>query len=144
MPEALYHLIQSLDKTEKSYFKRYAYKSIRSKSETYYKLFDILDKQKAYNKKLIFKKIKVIKTAKQLTDAKYYLYNLILNSLCNCHEKKMIRAQLHRQLEQVEILYHKSLHNQAKKIILRAKKTAQEYELLPYLMQLHYWDAKIS
>ncbi len=56
MSETLHELIQSLDTTEKSYFKKFAHKSNRAKSEDYYKLFDSIDKQDCYNEKQVLKK----------------------------------------------------------------------------------------
>lgn len=143
MSEALHQLIKSLSQTEKAYIKKFAHKLNSVKRDHYYKLFDTIDKQELYNERLVLKKVPQINSSKQLATAKNYLHNLILDCLCNYHRKNSVRAQVHQQLEQIEILCRKQLYKQALKIITKAKKTASKYELFPYLMQLQDWEEEI-
>ena len=81
MSEALHQLIKSLSKNEKAYIKKFAHKKESSKSELYYKLFGIIDRQDDYNEKKALKKVQSFLNNKQFSSAKNYLNSLILDSL---------------------------------------------------------------
>jgi hypothetical protein len=144
MSEALHQLIKSLSKNEKAYIKKFAHKKESSKSELYYKLFGIIDRQDDYNEKKALKKVQSFLNNKQFSSAKNYLNSLILDSLCDYHEKKSLQTQIQKSLQQIEIFCRKRLYKQAQKVVKKVKKTAQKYEFFPLLMQIHFWEEEIS
>lgn len=138
MSQNLHKLIRSLDKFEKSYFKKFAHKSNSVKTSIYYGLFDAIAKQKKYDESKLIKLFKDHFSEKQFSAAKNYLNNLILNCFCDYNSKKKILSKIHNEIEKVEFLSSKKLYNQALTLLEKTLKKTLEYELFPYAMQLLY------
>lgn len=133
----LYDLIQSLNRTEKAYIKKYGYKQDKDGENVYLKLFDAIDKQKEYDEDKLLKKFKGHKITKQFSAAKNYLYGLILSSLTDYDEKKDVEFQLMEAIKEIKSLHKRSLHAQAYKKLESAKKWAlKEKEPLIYVRLL--------
>ncbi len=140
---SVFDLIKSLSKSEKRHFKLQAsrYKGGQS---NYTKVFDELDKQKEYDEKAIKQKFKNKTFVKQFNTTKLYLYNLILETLELYHTDKSSGNTITNLLGKIEILYSKSLYEQAQKLISKAKKTAYtngEYQLISAILS---WEKKIA
>lgn len=105
--EQVFRLIQTLNRAEKGYFKKFAKINSGQTSARYLNLFDILDRMPEYDEE----KIKALMSKKgdpvHLTMLKSYLYKLILKSLRNFSENN--NPELGK------------LMRQADKIILEAK-----------------------
>ncbi|MCC7430722.1 hypothetical protein IT568_07760 [bacterium] len=120
----LFQLIKALNKTEKRYFK-----VVTSKEESFYtKLFDEIDRQTEYDEKKLIKKLKSENSVRNLSIAKSRLYELILKSLDVFHSELSVEKEIRRNLGYIEILFHKELFEQAKKLLLKTKKIARFYE----------------
>ena len=124
----LFELIKSLNQTEKRFFKIYSTRHVIGKKNIYSKLFDVIGKQDSYNEENIIKKFKDQKFIKYFASEKYYLYNMILDSLDAYHSESSVEYRLNRLLHFCEILYKKSLYIQCSKIIERAEKIAWQNE----------------
>ena len=129
--EDLFELISSLTRTEKGYFKKFTSMHVRGGENNYSRLFDAIEKQQSYDEKKIIKQFKEEKFTRQLSVAKNYLYNLILESLESYHST--VESKLNSLIHQIDILFKKRLYHQAEKILASSKKTALEYE-----KHLHY------
>ena len=125
----LFRLIKSLNKNEKSYFKKFAQLHILGEENTYILLFDAVDAQEKYSEKALIETFGRGKSSSQFSVLKNYLYNLILKSLRVYHADASIRSELKAQLQNVSILFEKGLHAQAQKLLRRCRKTAEEAEL---------------
>lgn len=139
--EDLFHLIKSLDQSEKRYFKIFA--SMYNKggdSNNYVRLFDAIDKQAvsggSYDEDTIKKQFKDDKFAKQLHVAKNYLYNNILKSLRLYNSERSKASELSGLIRDIENLMDKSLYLQSKKLIEKAKKIALFHERYIELLQI--------
>ena len=100
----LFQLIQTFSKSEKRYFKLAASAQGQGKNKTYMRLFDVLSKKECDDATLC----EMLKrTNKQLADDKNYLHELLLNKLT--HFNKSINEKVQNMLNQVEVLYEKSL-----------------------------------
>ncbi len=140
--ELLFELIHSLTKSEKRYFKVFA--SMHGANNNYVQLFDAIHKQKEYDEEALKKRFKDKDFVRQFSVAKNYLLNLILKSLRNHHHKAKVSIEINDLLSEVELLYWKGLYKLSFKRLQQAKKIAEKYDLILYLMQINYWQDKLQ
>ncbi|MBT8205599.1 MAG: hypothetical protein KJO20_09515 [Eudoraea sp.] len=124
--DALFILVKSLSKSEKRQFKLYVGRLGVNTDAKFLALFNLLDKMKAYNEKLILESGIVKKT--QLSNLKAHLYKQILVSLRLNPVNQNIRVQIREQLDFATILYQKGLYKQSLKILDKAKAVAIDNE----------------
>lgn len=124
--DALFVLVKSLSKSEKRQFKLYVGRLGVNTDAKFLALFNLLDKIKAYDEKLILEN-GIVKKA-QLSNLKAHLYKQILVSLRLNPVNQNIRVQLREQLDFATILYQKGLYKQSLKILDKTKATAIENE----------------
>lgn len=137
----LFELINSMNQTEKRYFKVYASKHIIGEKNNYVKLFEVIEKQKEYDEPRIRQKFRNEKFIKQLPVAKNYLYNVILKSLDACHQS--ITSEIYLKLHQIEILYEKALFEQARKLFRETRKKCQKYENYFLELIILKWEKRL-
>ena len=125
--DQLFQLIKSLSKAEKRYFKIYVLRLKTGKDAKYLKLFDLIDKQKEFDEKLILAKEKKIKPS-QLSNLKANLYKQILKSLRNNIASEDLNMSIREQLDYSKILYNKCLYDQCFKMIEKTRSMAEKYE----------------
>ena len=123
--DVLFQLIKSLTKAEKRNFKLYATRNQSGIDLKFVQLFDVLDKQKAFDEDLVFKKLPQLKK-QQFSNLKRHLYKQILASLRLIHAQKNIDIELREQLDYMRILYNKGLFLQSLKLLDRAKQIAKD------------------
>lgn len=124
--DSLFVLIKSLSKSEKRQFKLYVGRLGVNTDAKFLALFNLLDKIKEYNEKIILE-TGIVKKA-QLSNLKAHLYKQILVSLRLNPVNQNIRVQIREQLDFATILYQKGLYKQSLKILDKAKTTAIENE----------------
>jgi len=124
--DALFVLVKSLSKSEKRQFKLYVGRLGVNTDAKFLALFNLLDKIKDYDEKIILQSGIVKKT--QLSNLKAHLYKQILVSLRLNPVNQNIRVQLREQLDFATILYQKGLYKQSLKILDKAKGVAIENE----------------
>ena len=118
----LFVLIKSLTKSEKRQFTLYVGRMDSNENSKFLNLFQLLDKMKRYDEKIILKK--GIVTKQQLSNLKAHLYKQILISLRLNPSHQNLRIQIREQLDFATILYHKGLYKQSLKILDKAKAQA--------------------
>jgi hypothetical protein len=124
--DALFVLVKSLSKSEKRQFKLYVGRLGVNTDAKFLALFNLLDKVKKYDEKVILDSGIVKKS--QLSNLKAHLYKQILVSLRLNPVNQNVRVQLREQLDFATILYQKGLYKQSLKILDKAKYTAIENE----------------
>ncbi len=124
--DALFVLVKSLSKSEKRQFKLYVGRLGVNTDAKFLALFNLLDKIKDYDEKMILASGIVKKT--QLSNLKAHLYKQILVSLRLNPVNQNIRVQIREQLDFATILYQKGLYKQSLKILDKAKGIAIENE----------------
>ncbi len=137
----LYELIQSLDKSEKRYFKIYF--ANESKEQKYLKLYDLIEKAKEYDEKKIKQSVRDAYIQKHFAETKYYLYQLILKVLKHYRTENSVDNLLIEKIQNVEVLIQKALWEQAINELQKAKKMAYEYERFEFLTLLFSYQNKI-
>ena len=124
--DALFILVESLSKSEKRQFKLYVGRLGVNSESKFLALFNLLDKIKVYDEKIILMSGIVKKS--QLSNLKAHLYKQILVSLRLNPVNQNIRIQIREQLDFATILYQKGLYKQSLKILDKAKTIAVEHE----------------
>jgi hypothetical protein len=134
----LHQLIKSLTATEKGYIKKLSGVHVIGEQNKYIKIFDAIDKQKEYDEKELLRKFKGDPVLKNFAVAKNYLFKFILKALEGYHSNA--KSELRSTLSQIEILYNKNLPAVAKKMLIKAKITAQQYELYEFMEEIIDWE----
>lgn len=134
----LHTLIKSLTSSEKGYIKKHSVVHVIGDQNKYIKIFDAIDKQKEYDEKEIIKKFTDDPILNNFSVAKNYLFRFILKCLESYHSNT--KAELRSTLNQIEILYNKNLPGVAKKMLVKAKATAQHYELYEFMEEIIDWE----
>lgn len=139
----LFRLIKSLTTAEKRYFKIFAGRHTIGDKNEYVHLFDAIDKQADYDEGKLIKHFKNSTFGHSPAIAKNRLYETILKSLHAFHADSSVDVELQRLLHSAEILFKKSLYDDSRKILNRAKKLAIKYEKHFTLLEIHRWDKKL-
>ncbi len=100
------------------------------------KLFDVIDKQKAYDEAAILKKFKGEAFTRQISVAKNYLSKNILKSLRLYHESSQPDAHLKESLAYIELLFDKGLYDICRKHLNKAKTQAKANEQIEIQQKL--------
>ena len=124
--DALFVLVKSLSKSEKRQFKLYVGRLGVNTDAKFLALFNLLDKLKTYDEKVILESGIVKKS--QLSNLKAHLYKQILVSLRLNPVNQNIRVQIREQLDFATILYQKGLYKQSLKILDKVKSIAIDNE----------------
>ena len=104
----LFTLINSLTKAEKSYFAKYAQKSVKEDGKNNsLMLFKAIAKQKEYDEDLLKTGLKNTKIISQLPVYKNHLYSQILKSLNSFHSENILSHQLMDKIKSIVILQRK-------------------------------------
>lgn len=135
----LFDLIHTMSKAEKRHFKMYVARNSKTGSN-YLRLFDAIDKQKIYNEE----RLEDAKYGKRLASTKLFLYELILKSLRQSHADKLVDTHLADMLTHAEVLFHKSLYRQSKKILIKARKIGVKYEAWMALYKIVQWEIRLT
>ncbi len=134
--DGLYRLIKSLNRSEKRFFKIWSARHVIGGQNKYISLFDAIDKQRVYNEDAILKKFAGEKFVRRLSVAKAYLYDLILRSMNAYHAQNSVAAELRELLGNIQFLTEKGIHDQALKLVFKARKQAEQHELISFLPEI--------
>ena len=134
----LFDLIKSLSKSEKRFFKLHS--ALQSGDKNYLRIFDAIDKQKAYDEDALKKLFAKETFIRHLPSEKNHLYKLILKSLRAYHSESSVSGILKQEIKNIEILYQKALYEECNKLLHRAKRIARENERFYYWFELLNWE----
>jgi hypothetical protein len=138
----LHELIYSLSTGEIVYFKKYA-KRYCEKESVYLKLFDSI-KSPELEITPIFLGATSMLNKQRFAEHKWYLYNLILESLTSYHKKDRLDFQVRDMISKAILLMNKKLFTQAIKIIEQAKELTQKNNLNFVLNELLALEGTIN
>lgn len=127
-PRDLHRIIKSLSKAEKRHFKM-CVNSVHKNENNYTILFDAIDRQEEYNESKLLRKLKQHPFSKQISRTKYLLYEQILKVLRQLYSSRSEHAKLGALLNSAEVLFYKTLYQQAFEVLKRARKIAIANEL---------------
>lgn len=109
----LFQLIKSLSAQEKKYFKQQSRLYAGERENNYEILFDAIDEQDSYDEDALKKKFKGHAFINQLSVAKNYLYDKILDALHTQHAEEDDMLNIERMIGRTEILMRRNLMKQA-------------------------------
>ena len=132
----LFHLIKSMSKSEKRYFKMES-KKAGDKTSNHIKLFDAINKMEEYDEDILKKKLKKETFVRHLSAEKRYLYQAVLKSIRNFRADQSIFAQIKSLVIDANILMERSLNNQAKKLLDKAAKLAEKIDDTISLLEIN-------
>lgn len=139
----LLHLIRSLTRAEKRHFRLFVRRNQASDDILFLKLFDYLDKHKAYDEEQILKKIPAIKK-RQLSNLKAHLYKQLLVSLRLLNASHNEDIQLREMVDYARVLYDKGLYRQSLEMLAKAKERAYEARLMTLAMEIVEFEKLIE
>ncbi|MES2589451.1 MAG: hypothetical protein V4622_10755 [Bacteroidota bacterium] len=131
----LFHLVKSLSKGEKRFFKLYASRLDNSSDKKFMILFDALEKQKVYDENKILAKEKSL-NPKQISNLKAHLYLQVLKSTKLCNSSNLEQIKITEFLDYARILYSKCLYKECVKMIDKAKFLAVENDCSVLLLEI--------
>lgn len=135
----LVHLVVSMTRQEKRYFKLSAAFYNKGEGNDCLRLFEIIDKLQPESDTALAAAVQGKPYVRRLSSLKNELTELLLDSLSAYHATKQLRAQLRRLLTHVETLYNRGLYNHCLKVLTRAEKKARETEYHPALIEVFRW-----
>jgi hypothetical protein len=122
----VFNLIQSMNKSEKRYFKIYASKHVIGESNNYEALFDFLAKQEVYAEPALRKHFFGQAMLNNFTITLHRLYDHLLKALEAYHSATSVSIELRHLLNYAEILLGKSMYAACEKMCNKIEKTAKE------------------
>lgn len=140
----LFHLIKSMNKSEKRHFKLNSNNFLEDGKSHYAQLFDAIDKLKTYDESVLIKKDPKRTYTKNLSSRKAYLYNQLLKNLNEFNRSKSINSQLYHSINSINTLHNKGLKKQALQLIKKTKKIAYFHEAYPVLNQIVRLEINIT
>jgi len=108
----------------------------RNGQNNYIRLFDAIANQIEYDEEKIKKQFKGQTFIKHLPSEKNYLFSLIQKSLRQYHSQTNIDVTLKELLIDAEVLQEKSLYDQCRKVLAKAKKLAYNYERFVFIPEI--------
>jgi len=128
----LVRLINSLEKNEKRYFKRYSGLYSGNKDEReFLVLYDIIDGHKEGQRHSLKEKVAKAKF-KNANATAFYLYNIVLTALTDYHRKLSPELELLNFQEQYLILKKKGLHQDMFSLLKQMQKKIDKIESITY------------
>jgi len=139
----LFNLVKAMTKSEKRYFKLFAARHMTADKLNYLRLFDQLDKLEEYDEQVLKRKIEKEHFVEYLPSAKYYLYNIILESLHAFHEEGSIDSRIKKAIHQAEILYDKGLIEQSRKLLKTTRLQAYANDRFQHVLDILALEKKL-
>lgn len=133
----VFNLIQSMNKTEKRYFKIYASKHVIGEGNNYEALFDFLGKQDSYSETAIRKHFIGQAMLNNFTITLHRLYDHLLKALETYHSATSVSLELRHQLNYAEILLGKSMYLACEKMCNKIEKSAKENDNSAALIEVN-------
>ncbi len=141
--DALFELIKSLTKSEKRYFKLMSSRHTIGDENNYVRLFDFIDRMEVYDEKLVLKEFKDEALVNRFSITKKRLYDHILGALDAYYLATSEEAQLNKMLHGADILFNKSLYDQAVRQLRSAEKLAIKLEKFAILVDIQKRQKKL-
>lgn len=138
----LHELIHSLSKSEKRFIRLNA--QFHQGDKTYMKLFDAIEKQKDYDEEVLKVKFRNEKFINQFGVVKNYLQQFILKQLRSYNSESKVSIICQNLLIDIEILYWKGQFVLMKRLIHKAEKIAEKYQLYLVLEELLNWESRLN
>lgn len=135
--DLLLHLVSTMTKQEKRYFKLYSAFYSKENGNNTLRLFEFIEKKKVLTGGLT-QAVQQEPYARQLPFLKSQLTDIILDSLAAYEASKSTFFQIQRYITHAEVLARRGLYAHAEKMLLRAERKALRTEEYPLLLDILY------
>ena len=135
--DKLFHLIKSLDKNEKGYFKKQLFNEASTHDKYYIILFDYINAQSIYDEQSIKLKIKDKHLLNYFTKYKSFLYEAILRNLISYHAQTSVKIEIKNLIRNAEMLILKAFYLDAREMLLKALELSQKYEFFILMIEVY-------
>lgn len=140
----LFELIKTLSKTEKRYFKKYAWlHSSKGSNPHATQLFDAMEKMAVYDGDKFKTQNSSKPFYKNLASEKQHLMKLILQSLNEYHRHNSKKTTIQFHINSFELLFQKRQYKLAEKQLLKAAQISREYGNTIYLVDIYKLFGKL-
>lgn len=140
----LFRLIKAMTRTEKRYCRLLLAQTIGREATGSLALFDAIARQSRYDEGKLREELAGHRFVAHLAVAKSDLYALLLKGLRAYHAGATPRRQVMEMIDAIEILTAKGLHDQARKMIRKAKGIATANDHFPEMLRLLYQEWRID
>jgi len=123
----LWHLIQSMNRNEKLFFKKKGTGGLRT--SLYIKLFDALVLQKKYDEEALLKKLAPAITKKNIAFQKHYLHNQLNECLIEYNNRNNAEQEIYKNIQLIRINRQKGLLAEALALWEKTMKKTRKIEL---------------
>ena len=110
----------------------------------YLLLFDALETLPQYDEALLAERVAGQSFEKHISTTRNRLFNQILRSQRVLHAGRSVDSQLRTVLEEVELLYQRTLYKAAEKKIRKSLKLAQQFEKESMVLDLLDWQWRLN
>jgi hypothetical protein len=143
--DKLYRLVHALSSSEKRHFKVAAGQQ-SGKDNKYLRLFEAIEAQEHFDDNAL--KIRMYGSnniqSRKYSELKAYLYGMILKSLQAYDEKSSVAYRLKHLLLSVRVLFRRSMFDDCKPLLAKARKLAQQYERFNSVLEILEWEKQIA
>jgi len=139
----VHRLIRSMTRAEKRYFKLFTGRHVLDGQSNHQMVFDAIATMDEYDEPALLARFKDEAFTNRFSITKRRLYEAILRSLGAFHAESSVDSRLSRSLHQVEMLYKRALYDDAQRMLLSARKLAQQHERQYALLAVLQWERKL-
>lgn len=139
----LFNLVKSMSSAEKRFFRVANGSHAQDQQPVYLRLYGLLLSLDTYDENTVKGHFEGEPCLRQFTRVKNYLYNRILQSLRQFNANNSVRRRCLAQLDNVELLFTRQLHTQARQALKSGKSIAQQHALTDLMPALLNWERKL-
>ena len=135
-------LVNSLDKSEKRYFRLHTNTHPKKEDKVYLKVYDHLLQHGVWSEAKIQSAFGGERFLKQLNVVRSQLYHLLMESLRHYHQGKTLESVFSSRFDEIALLFHRKLYRVCDRAVHSARKQAvllqlpiQELEVIKWQMR---------
>lgn len=143
--DKLQHLVGALTPTEKRYLRLYM--GTRSERDNKYQmLFDLISENPGISDSELMQAFYTggQADASKFAELKNYLYNTILKALKQFDEGEITEYRVGFFLESIQVLYKRGLYRDCRRLLTKAKRLSEQYELFTHQLQVIRWEKQLA
>lgn len=139
----VHRLIRSMTRAERRYFKLFTGRHALEGQSNHQLLFDAIGAMEEYDEAALLEQFKDEAFTNRFSITKRRLYEAILRSLGAFHAESSVESRIHRILHQVELLYKRTLYDDAGRMLVSARKLATQHERPYARLAVLQWERKL-
>jgi hypothetical protein len=139
----VHRLVRSMSPAEKRYYKLHLARHGSEGASNQELLFDAIASMDEYDERALLDRFKQEAFTHRFAITKRRLYEGILRSLDSFHTDSSVDVRLHRSLHHVELLHQRALYDDAAKVLLGVRRSAELHERPAILIAVAEWERRL-